>query len=596
MSSVPERSEIDSEYKWDLESIFETEAAWEAAYEETEARLDEIRAYEGRATEDGETLYELLELVSEVLREVSMVTTYAQHRRDQDSRDQNSQALASRASTLASRASSATSFIEPAIQSLETEELESMLAETPALEKYDHYLDDIHRLRAHTRTAEIENVLAELSEVTGTASDIYAMLTNADMSFPEVEGLDGEPVEVTQANFTQLQRRSDREFRRRVYEVFYDEFGSLRNTIATAYKNSVRADVQIAHIRNYETARQAAMDGPNVPVEVYDNLVSTVRENLGSLRRHAELKRRHLGVEDLHMWDLYMPLADGEEPEIPYEEAREYVVEAVAPLGEEYQSRLAEGLESRWVDVYENRGKRSGAYSGGAYDSQPFILMNYQDDVESMYTLAHELGHSLHSQFTKEHQPYVYSNYEIFVAEVASTVNEVLLTRYLLDTIEEERLRRFVLDQSIERFRSTLFRQTMFADFEHRTHRVVEDGDALTADRLDGIYGDLKSEFYADAVTDDRIAREWSRIPHFYSAYYVYQYSTGISAAISLVDDILSGDDDAADRYVEFLKRGSRTYPIELLSDAGVDMASPVPIEGAIDLYDDYLDEIEALL
>jgi oligoendopeptidase F len=296
------------------------------------------------------------------------------------------------------------------------------------------------------------------------------------------------------------------------------------------------------------------------------------------------------------MWDLYMPMTDSESPTVEYEEARDHIVEALGALGEDYQSRVADGFESRWVDVYENRGKQSGAYSGGTYDTQPFILMNYQDDVSSMYTLAHELGHSLHSQYTSENQPYVYSGYEIFVAEVASTVNEALLTHHLLETVEDPQFRRHVLNEYLERFRSTLYRQTMFAEFEHRAHEMVEEGGALTPDTLDELYGDLKAEYYAPAAVDDRIAREWMRIPHFYRAYYVYQYSTGISAAVALANDIVQEGEPAAKRYREFLERGSREYPLELLDHAGVDMRSPDPIESALSTYDDHLDEMEALL
>jgi oligoendopeptidase F len=338
------------------------------------------------------------------------------------------------------------------------------------------------------------------------------------------------------------------------------------------------------------------MDGPNSPAEVYDTLVDTVDDNLDKLHRHAELKRESLGVDELRMWDLYMPMTETETPDVEYEEARDHVVEALGALGDDYQRRVEEGLDSRWVDVYETENKRSGAYSGGTYDTQPFILLNWQDDISSMFTLAHELGHSLHSQLTSENQPYVYGDYEIFVAEVASTVNEALLTHHLLDAVEDPTFRRHVLNEYLERFRSTLYRQTMFAEFEHRTHELVEDGEALTPGKADEIYGDLKEEFYEPAVVDDRIAREWARIPHFYRAYYVYQYSTGISAAVALAEDIREEGEPAARRYREFLQSGSTEYPLDLLRTAGVDMSSPEPIQRALDAYDDHLDEMESLI
>jgi oligoendopeptidase F len=503
--------------------------------------------------------------------------------------------LSARAQSLASEASSAASFIEPELQRADRETLDAYFDAEPALQQYDHYLDDVMRMKPHTRSAEVEELLAELSEVTGASSDIYGMLSNADMTFPTVEKPTGDAVEITQSNFTSLLKNPDRTFRRTVYERYMDEWGEYRNTVASSLKNSVKADVKTARARNYETAREAALDGPNVPVDVYDALVETVEANLDVLHRHVDLKADRLGVDEVGMHDLYAPLTDGDAPDVSYEQAKEWVTEAVAPLGEEYQSRLAEGLESRWVDVYENKGKRSGAYSGGTYDSQPYILMNYQDDAASMYTLAHELGHSMHSELTSEAQPYVYSNYEIFVAEVASTVNEALLTHHLLDTVEDERLRRSVLDEYLERFRSTLFRQTLFADFEHQIHTISEEGGALTPDKLDERYGDLKRDYYANADVDERIEREWMRIPHFYYNYYVYQYATGISAANAIVDRILDEGEPAAEDYLAFLRKGSREYPLELLRGAGVDMASPEPVESAIDAYERYVAEFEAL-
>jgi len=595
MSSVPERSEIDTEYTWDLGDLFASDEAWEDAFDAVEARLDDLAAYEGRTTESTATLLATLETREELMREVASVAAYAKLRSDEDTADQHYQALASRAGTLATDARSAASFIEPELQDCTREELDAMIEEESELGTYEHYFDDVLRMKPHTRSAEIEELLADLSEVTGGASEVYSLLTNADMDFPTVEDAEGEPVEISLSNFTTLQKRPDREFRREVHEEFYDEWTGVRNAVGTAHHNSVKADVKLAEARNYDTAREASLDGANIPVSVYDTLIDTVHENLDLLQRHADLKQEALGVDELQMWDVYMPLADGEGPDVSYEEAEEHVIEAVAPLGDDYQDRLAEGLDSRWVDVYESVGKQSGAYSGGTYDSQPYILMNYQDDIGSMYTLAHELGHSLHTQLASETQPYVYGGYEIFVAEVASTVNEALLTNHLLDTVEDERFRRHVLNEYLERFRSTLFRQTMFAEFEKETHRLVEDGEALTPDRLDDIYRGLKEEFYATSAVDERIAREWMRIPHFYRSFYVYQYATGISAAVALAESIQEDGEAAAEPYREFLESGSHGYPIELLAEAGVDMTTAAPIEAALAAYDDALSEFAAL-
>jgi oligoendopeptidase F len=596
MSQVPERDELPTEDTWDLTSIYADDDAWAAAYESVNDRVDDLREYEGRVTESPETLLEFLELRESILREVSKVSSYASLRSAEDTRNQDYQAMQARAESLSSSASSAASFLEPELQELDRDDVDAFVDAEPDLAEYEHYFDDVLRAKPHTRSAEVEELLADLGEVAGAASDIYGMLSNADLTFPTVERPDGESVEITQGNFTKLQKHPDREFRRTVYERYYDEWAEIRNAVGTSLKNSVKKDVKYARARNYETAREAALDGPNVPVAVYDTLLDSVHANLDVLHRHADLKREALGVDELRMWDLYTPMTGDESPDIPYEQAAEYVVDAVAPLGDAYQDRVREGLDSRWVDVYENRGKRSGAFSAGTYDTQPFILLNYQDDISSMFTLAHELGHSLHSELAKDAQPWQYADYTIFVAEVASTVNETLLTHHLLETVEDDDLRLHVLDEYLERFRSTLYRQTMFADFELRIHEIAEDDGALTPDRFDEEYRELKSEFYDPAVLDDRIAREWMRIPHFYYNYYVYQYATGISAAVAIVERILDEGEDAAAAYRDALALGGSEYPMDVLRTAGVDMTSPEPIESALGVYDEYLGRMADLL
>ena len=596
MSSVTERESIDATYRWDLESIYESDDAWEAAFEEADELIGELETYEATITDDAASLLATLEAYEDAMRTVSTVYSYARMRRDENTARDRYQALASRGQSLASRASAAASFIDPAIQSLSWAEIESMIEAEPALAEYEHFLEDIHRMREHTRSAEVESLLADLGDVLGGARDVYEMLTNADVTFPTVEDSDGESVEITQANFVDLQKRSDRDFRQAVYEAFYDEWETVSNTVATTLETNLKRNVKLARARNYETAREAALTGPNVPPVVYDTLVETINDNLSLLHRHATIKQDVLGVDDLHMWDVYMPVTRSEGPTISYDEAAEHVIASVEPLGTEYQDALEEGLDSRWVDVYETPNKRSGAYSGGTYDTQPFILMNYQNNVDSMYTLAHELGHSMHSELTSEHQPYVYSQYEIFVAEVASTVNETLLTHHLLETVEDEQFRRHVLNQYLENFRNTLYRQTMFADFEHQIHQEIEAGNAVTATSLNEQYGALKSAFYEPAVVDDRIAREWMRIPHFYYNFYVYQYATGISAAVAIASRIIEEGETAAAPYRTFLQRGSRKYPLELLSDIGLDMRTAEPIERALSVYESYLDEMESLV
>ena len=596
MSSVPEREEIDDEYRWQLTSLFESDEEWESAHDTISDSIEEFSEFEGTLTDDAATLARFLERYETIMRRVENVFTYAHLRKDEDTQNSETQAMFARARSLYTDAQSAVSFLEPEIQELDSDELSALIDAEPELAQYEHYFDDILRAKPHTRSQEIESLLADLGEVTGSPGEIYNTLSNADMTFPTVEGPDGDDVQITLSNFTTHLKHEDRDFRQRVYEAYFDEWETVRNAVGTAYRNSVTKNRKLATARDYETAREASLDDPNVPTDVYDTLVDTVRDNIDTLHRDARLKRDLLGVDDLQMWDLYVPVVDSESPEIPYEDACEYVIDAVEPLGEEYQSRLAEGLDSRWVDVYETDGKRSGAYSSGTYDSQPYILMNYQDDVSSMYTLAHELGHSMHSELASESQPYLYADYTLFVAEIASTVNETLLTHHLLDTVEDQQLRRHVLNQYLERFRSTLFRQTMFAEFEHRAHQMSARGEVLTADALDDLFAEIKGEYYEPAELDDRIAREWMRIPHFYRAFYVFQYATGLSAATSLVESIREEGAPAADRYLEFLRSGSHGYPLDILGEAGVDLTDSSPIDEAIGVYDDKLDDLEELV
>jgi oligoendopeptidase F len=596
MSSVPDRGDIDEQYRWELGSLYESDQEWEDAYERVAEEIDELAAFEGRLTEDPTTLANFFDEHQAIMRQVENVYTYARLRSDENTQDSDAQAMETRAKSLYTEAQTVTSFIEPELQELTDEEAEALLAEEPQLEQYEHYIDDVLRQKPHTRSEEVEALLSDLGEVTGAPGEIYNMLANADMTFPTVEGPDGDDVQITLSNFTTHLKDPDREFRQRVYEAYFDEWGNVRNAVGTAYRNSVKKNEKLASARNYDTAREAALDDTNIPTAVYDTLVDTVRDNLDALHRHANLKQDVVGADALQMWDLYVPLVEDEGPEIPYEDACEYVIDAVEPLGEEYQSRLAEGLDSRWVDVYETDGKRSGAYSSGTYDSQPYILMNYQDDISSMFTLAHELGHSMHSELASESQPYVYASYSLFIAEIASTVNETLLTHHLLETLEDDHLRKHVLNEYLERFRSTLFRQTMFAEFEHRAHQRSQAGEPLTSDALDDLFAEIKGDYYEPATLDDSIAREWMRIPHFYRAFYVFQYSTGISAAVSLVESIREEGEPAAKRYRQLLRDGSHGYPLDILNEAGVDLTEPAPIQQAIDVYDETLDEMESLL
>ena len=589
---VKEREEINSRYRWNLEKLFSSDEEWEKEFEKVSGKIERLENFEGRVTESGETLENFLKLREEVKRSMEDIRSYASKKYDEDTRRDRYQGMKSRAGTLASRVSSALSFFSPEIQEAGRERIEELIEENPGLKEYRHFFDDILRFKPYTRSQEVEEVLADLGDVLDAPDSAFKALMNADMTFPEVERPEGDKVEITQSNFTKLLKNSDREFRTRVYSSFYGELDSVRNTVATNFEKNIRRNVKLAGIKKFDSAREAALFSSNIPLEVYDNLVDTVESNLGPLHSHLELKKEVLGLEELKPEDVYMPVADSESPEISYQQAKQHVIEAVEPLGEKYQEAMREGLESGWVDVYENRGKRSGAYSSATYDASPFILMNYQDDVSSMYTLAHELGHSMHSYFSKQNQPYQYFSYGIFVAEVASTVNEALLTRHLMENADDPALREHALSHYLENFRNTLYRQTMFASFEREVHEQIEKGKALTPGKLDELYGGLKEKYHSPLKLDENIRKEWMRIPHFYYNFYVYKYATGISAAETLVEKIL---EDGPEDYLEFLSTGSAEYPVDALKIAGVDMTSSKPVKTAINRYRDHVRKAKSL-
>lgn len=596
MNELKAREEIESEHKWDLESIYLEDEEWEEEFGEVRESLGELKKYEGKLTESPDTLLSALELRNDLFRKTDKLFAYARMRSDQDTREQEYQAMSSRAKGLHSKARSVGSFIEPELQEMDEEELEALVKGNDDLEEFEHYFDDIMRLKPHTRSAEIEELLANFNEVFSAPGEIYNYLTNADLDFPTVEDPEGNEINLTLSNFVKLLKRKDRGFREKVYKEFFDVFGRLNNTFAVTYSNSLKGDTKYARAKRYESTLESSLNQHNIPITVYENLIKGVNDNLDLLHKHVEIKQRSLDVDQIKMWDLYVPSVESEGPEISYDQAKDYVLEAIKPLGEDYRTRVEEGLDSRWVDVYETAGKRAGAYSGGTYDTQPFILMNFHNDISSLYTLVHELGHSMHSELTKENQPYQYSDYSIFIAEIASTCHEALLTDYLLKNVEDEDFRRHVLDNFLEGFRATFFRQTLFSEFEHQAHNLVENGEGVTSGRLNELFGSLKEKYYKPAEIDERIKREWMRIPHFYRPYYVYQYSTGISVALAIAKRILEGGGEVTERYKEMLRSGSSDYPVALLEDTGVDVTEPRPIKEALSTYEKYLNEMEDLV
>ncbi|WP_436375360.1 oligoendopeptidase F [Cytobacillus sp. BC1816] len=598
VKKLPARNEISSEDTWRLEDIFPSDKDWDKEYNEVQKLIPNAGKYQGRLGESAETLYEALQFQDHLLSRLGKLYTYAHMRYDQDTTNSFYQGLDDKIKNLYSEAASALAYIVPELLAEDEEKIAGFLEDKTELQLYKHSLEEINLQRPHVLSAEQESLLAQASEVLGASSNTFGMLNNADLEFPSIKDENGEEVEITHGRFIRFLESDEQSVRHDAFKAVYETYGKFRNTFASTLSGNVKKDNFNAKIRNYESARHAALAANNIPESVYENLVNTINDNLHLLHRYVKLRKKVLGVKELHMYDLYTPLVKEVKMEIPYKEAKDLILKGLKPLGGDYLTILKEGFENRWVDVHENKGKRSGAYSSGTYGTNPYILMNWQDNVNNLFTLAHEFGHSVHSYYTRKYQPYPYGNYSIFVAEVASTSNEALLNDYLLKTIDDDKKRLYLLNHYLEGFRGTVFRQTMFAEFEHLIHQKAQNNEALTADSLTKEYYELNKKYFGeeDIVIDEEIGLEWSRIPHFYYNYYVYQYATGFSAATALSKQILQEGQPAVDRYIEFLKSGSSDYPIEVLKKAGVDMTSSKPIEDACKVFEEKLNEMESLL
>lgn len=597
-NKVLTRGEVPAELTWRLEDIFATNEEWNKEFDEVSKLAEQAAQFQGTLNEGPQALLKALTFRDGISERLQRLYTYAHMRYDQDTTNSTYQAMDSRIKTLYVKVSTGLSYLVPEILSLSEEQLKSFVEQEEGLKMYRQHLEEINKERPHVLPAEQEALLAQLAEVTGSSTETFMMLNNADLEFPFIKGENGEDIQLTHGRYVNFLESSDRSVREGAFKAMYDTYGKFKNTFATTLAGNVKANNVNARVRNYQSARDAAMSENHIPEEVYDNLVGTINKNLHLLHRYVTLRKKVLGVDELHMYDLYTPLVKDANMEIPYEEATETMLKSFAPLGEEYVSIVHNGLENRWVDVLENKGKRSGAYSSGAYGTNPYILMNWQDNVSNLFTLAHEFGHSVHSYYTRSNQPYIYGNYSIFVAEVASTSNEALLNDHLLKTIDDEQKRVYLLNHWLEGFRGTVFRQTMFAEFEHLIHQLDQNGEALTADKLTEVYYDLNKKYFGeDIVVDEQIGLEWARIPHFYYNYYVYQYATGFSAATALSKQILEEGKPAVERYInEFLKAGCSDYPINVLKAAGVDMTTSAPIEEACRVFEEKLNELESLL
>ena len=590
------REEIPAEVKWAIEDLYKNDDEWEADFTRLKEHLPELSAYEGRLGESAQTLLSMQRLCDKMNMLAEKVYVYANQRLHENTDNAVYQNLASRAQSLLVEMSERTSYIEPEIMGLPEGTIEKYLQENGELRVYGQYFENMIRQKAHVLPGEMEKLLASAGELAESPRDIFSMFNNADIRFPKITGEDDTDVEVTHGRFISLLQSKDQRVRKDAFEALYGVYEKFRNTLAATYRANVKQEVFFARARRYGSDLEAALDGSHIPVSVYDNLIHVVHEHLPLMHRYVKIRKKLLGLDELHMYDLYTPMTENSGEHFSFEDAKKTVLEGLAPMGEEYLSHLKDGFEHGWIDVYENQGKRSGAYSWGAYGTHPYVLLNYQGTLNDVFTLAHEMGHALHSWYSDETQPYIYAGYRIFVAEVASTCNEALLIHHLLKKAKDPKNKAYLINYFLEQFRTTLYRQTMFAEFEKITHGLQEAGEALTAERLCSIYYDLNKAYFGEDICIDRqIEMEWARIPHFYTPFYVYQYATGFSAAIALSGKILREGEAAVEQYKKFLKGGSSMYPLELLRLAGVDMEQKKPVEDALQVFSEYLDEMERL-
>lgn len=590
---IPKRSEVPEQFKWALEDIYATDEKWAEDLQNLKAMPERIAAFKGRLSESADTLYDFMKLSDEISVLCDSLGNYAQRRSDEDTANAKYQGFLGQLMNTYVAVNSAGSFETPEIISIEEDKLQKFYEDKPELKLYKRALDKLRRKKAHILSEAEEKILALTGEMGQSPENIYSMFSDADLRFPDAVDKDGKAHQVTHGSYIPLVQSDDRVLRKSAFESMYGTFDKFRNTCAATLSAQIKAVNFYAKARKYESSLEAALDGTEVPVSVYKNLIEAVHDNMHYMYDYVALRKKLLGVDELHFYDLYTPVVPDADMKITFEEAKETVLKALAPMGEDYLAILKEGFENRWIDVYENEGKTSGAYSAGAR-VHPYVLLNHKDTLNCMFTLAHEMGHAIHSYLSNKNQPVVYSDYVIFVAEVASTCNEALLMQYLLKNTEDKKQRAYLINYFLEQFRTTLYRQTMFAEFELKINEMVAAGESLTAEGLNELYGQLNKLYFGDGIVlDDEIKLEWARIPHFYYDYYVYQYATGYSAAIALSQRILKYGKPAVKDYIGFLKGGCSTDPISLLKGAGVDMATTQPINEALAMFGELVKEME---
>lgn len=597
LSQVLERKDIKKHDTWDLESLFDSLEAWEGEYKRVSKLADEFVKHKGKVTESGGALLEALRDKDKLLRAMENVYVYSHLLLDQDTRNPKSQEISEKAMKLYIGVNEKTSFFLPELLASQEEEIKIYISENNGLEVYKQYLEDITRLKPHVLSARDESILAQMGEVGTMPEKIYSMLNNADLKFPKITNEEGKEIEISHGNFIPLMESNNREVRKSAFKSLYKTYKGFENTFATILSGDLKNNIVNARLRNFSSSMEASLKENNIPMAVYHKLIESIHDNLDGMYDYMEIRKKVLELDEVHMYDIYRPIVKDFEFKIRYDESVELVRKALAPLGEEYLAAMNEGFESRWIDIYENKGKRSGAYSSGSYDSKPYILLNYHETMDNLFTLAHEMGHSIHSYFTRKYQPYIYGNYSIFVAEVASTVNELLLLDYMIKNSQDKNEKLYLINHYLESFRTTVFRQTMFAEFEKKINEDLEAGIGLTAEYLSNIYLELNKKYYGpNTIVDEEIAIEWARIPHFYYNFYVYQYATGFSAAVDLSQKIIKNENNDVEKYLEFLKSGSSDYPINILKKAGIDMTREEPVNNAMKKFKDLIREFDSLI
>lgn len=588
-----DRKSIEEKYKWNIDEMYETSQSIEDDIQNVKNLIEELKTYKGKIGESKETLYNVLKKSEEASRKLQNLYVYTQMKKHEDTRINENQGKATKIDMIATDLSMAISYMVPEIIAMDDNKLQSFLQDEN-LKFYKKHIEDILRVKPHTLTEKEEEILAAASELSGVPENVYEMFSFADLKFPEIKDENGETIRITHGNYSTLLKSKDARVRKDAFEAVYSTYDEYKNTFAATLYGGIKSEIFYAKMRNYKSALEGSLFQDDISVDVYNNLISAVDESLEALNKYVNIRKKYLNIEKMHMYDLYVPITTNFDMKVTYEEAKDIILKALKPLGEEYLSIVQKAFDERWIDVYENEGKQGGAYSWGSYDSSPYILMSYKDDLNSLFTLIHELGHSMHSYYSRSNQEYLYSSYKIFVAEVASTLNELLLVNYLLENSKSKEERIYLLNYYLEQFRTTVYRQTMFAEFEKITHERVESGEPLTADEFNSIYYDLNKKYYdKSCIVDEQIGLEWARIPHFYSNFYVYKYSTGFCAASALSQEILDNGQIAVDKYINFLKSGGSEYPLEQLREAGVDMEKKESVEDALNIFAELVDKLD---